>query len=333
MRTESNSVPNLPRRQILVTALVSIILLACAPAIASASAFQPPAGKIFTGETGDPVSSYTTAAGKSPAVFQIFAAWGEYLPAIFADAARAHARLMLHITTAFGSREAITPGQIARGDGDAWLIALNHAAYQSGLVVYVRLMAEMDGYWNPYCAFNADGTSRGPDHSAAAYKRAFKRVALIMRGGSLAHIDAVLHRLGMPPLHASGDLDRPAVAMAWVPQTAGDPAVPGNQPAAYFPGRNWVDWVGTDFYGKFPNFAGLNSFYAAYPGYPFLFGEYALWGADDPGFIDQLFGWIGSHPRTQMLVYNQVGGPFQLWRYPRAARALRAHLAGAQFLG
>ena len=48
----------------------------------------------------------------------------------------------------------------------------------------------------------------------------------------------------------------------------------------------------------------------------------------------RLFGWVLSHPRTRMLVYNQgvnPVGPFRLFRYPRAAAALRAELAGSRF--
>jgi hypothetical protein len=195
-------------------------------------------------------------------------------------------------------------------------------------------MAEMDNANNPYAAYNLNASTRGPAHSTAAFRRAWKRITLILRGGPRAAIDAQLHRLRMPPLRPGRDLAQPKVAMRWVPQVAGNPAVPGNQPRAYWPGRRWVDWVGTDFYGKFPNFSSLGALYRAYPGFPFVFGEYALWGADDPGFINRLFGWIGSHGRTRMLVYNQgqlSNGPFRLYRYPNAARALRGWLAGSRF--
>jgi hypothetical protein len=318
---------------VLVTSLCTVFLLAAGPA-ASAATFLPPAGEIFAGVAGQPISAYEQAVGKHPPVVQIFAAWGQYLPAIYDEAVQARARLMIHITTAYGPREAITPGGIARGQGDAWLLGLGQAASASGRVTYVRLMAEMDGYWNPYSAFNADGSRRDADHSTAAYRRAWKRVALILRGGRLGSINAQLHRLGMPPLRTSRDLPRPKVAMLWVPQVAGAPDVAGNQPRDYWPGSAWVDWVGTDFYSKFPNFAGLGALYRAFPRQPFVFGEYGLWGADDPGFVDGLFRWIGTHPRTRMLVYNQglvATGPFRLYRYPRAARALRQELARPRF--
>ena len=322
-----------PRRWLRVTPLAAVILPLAFASAAAADAYLPPAGKIFAGVGGQPISAYQRAVGKHPAVYQVFSAWGEYLPGIFKDAERAHARLMIHITTASGSREMITPGAVARGQGDAWLIALNQAAYASGLVVYVRLMAEMDGYWNFYDAFGPSGP-RDADHSTAAFKRAWKRVTLIMRGGSLVSIDTRLRQLGMPPLRADHDLPRPKVAMVWCPQTAGDPDVAGNQPRDYWPGRPWVDWVATDFYSKFPNFAGLRTLYDAYPKLPFALGEYALWGADDPSWVRQLFGWVRSHRRVRMMVYYQglqTEGEFKLARYPHSARTLRREVASSTF--
>jgi hypothetical protein len=317
-----------------VPAIVATILFGGCASHASAQPFLPPPGKIFQGVAGQPVSSYVQAVGKHPAVYQEFVAWGQYLPGITGDATNARARFMVHITTGYGTSEAITPAGIAAGGGDAWLIGLNNAFSASGLVVYVRLMAEMDNYANPYSAFNADGSPRDSAHSTAAFKLAWKRVTLIMRGGSLKHIDGVLRRLGMPVLNGTGDLPRPRVAMLWVPQVAGRPDVSGNQPSRYWPGRNWVDWVGTDFYSQYPNFSGLTAFYDSYHQEPFVFGEYALWGSDDPGWVDQLFGWVGSHPRTRMMIYNQgvnPSGPFRLSRYPSGARELRRMLAGSKF--
>jgi hypothetical protein len=333
-RRGSASNRNLQRYSRIVTSLAAAFLLFGGAPDSFADPFLPPPHKIFAGVTGQPVSSYVNAVGKHPAVFQVFSAWGEYLPGIFQDAANAHARLMIHITTRSGPNEVISPGGIARGDGDRWLIALNAAAARSGRVTYIRLMAEMDGSWNAYCAYNADGSPRDSGHSTAAFKRAWERVTLIMRGGTLEGIDRQLARLRMPALHAGHDLPRPKVAMLWDPQVAGAPDVAGNQPRDYWPGGRWVDWIGTDFYSKFPNFPGLTALYDAFPGQPFVFGEYAMWGNGDPGFIEQLFSWIGSHSRARMLIYNQgvdANGPFRLWRFPAAAQALRRHLASPTF--
>ena len=99
-------------------------------------------------------------------------------------------------------------------------------------------------------------------------------------------------------------------------------------------GGAYVDWVGTDFYSRFPNFHWLDDFYRDFGDKPFVFGEWALWGADDPGFVSRLFGWIGSHPRVRMVVYNQgalTDGPFRLNRYPRSRAALRKALSHRRF--
>jgi hypothetical protein len=319
---------NLLRYGRMVTPLLATLMLAGS---ATAATFLPPAGKIFAGVADKPVSAYTAAVGKHPAVYQEFLAWGQWLPGITADATTAHARMMMEISTSYGGIEAITPQGIADGAGDAWLIGLNQAIYASHNITYVRLMAEMNNYNNPYSADNANGSSRGPSHSPAEFKLAWKRTTLILRGGSLAHINSVLKRLGLPRLRATANLPRPKVSMLWVPMV-GSNAGPG--PAAYWPGKAWVDWVGTDFYSKFPNWSGLNGFYSQFNGKPFVFGEYALWGQDSPSFINQLFVWARSHARVRMLIYNQgaaTDGPFRLRRYPAGAAALRHQLASSRF--
>lgn len=336
-RRRSASHSQLPRRWLLVTALAAAILLGAGAPAASALPYLPASGKVFAGETGQPVSQYVGAVGKHPAIYQEFLAWGQYIPGIAQDAISAHARMMMAIGTTFGSREVITPAGIAAGQGDGWLIALQSAIAQSANITYIRLMAEMDGYWNVYSAYNANGSFRGAAHSQAAYKQAWRRVTLIMRGGKLSAIDAELRRLGMPRLHAGHDLPHAKVAMLWVPELQpGDPAVRGNSPSDYWPGGQWVDWVGTDFYSNAQNFGGLQAFYDQYSFKPFVFAEYALWNSgDDAGFIDRLFGWVGSHPRVRMLLYNQgvsATGPFRLYRYPRSAAELRRLLANPRYL-
>jgi hypothetical protein len=121
------------------------------------------------------------------------------------------------------------------------------------------------------------------------------------------------------------------IAFVWTPETAGTPNVPQQAAAAYYPGNAYVDWVGTDFYGKFPNFAGLNTFYPQYPSKPFVFAEWALWGSDDPGFVSEFFSWVNTHKRVQMLLYNDQG-PFALNNYPASTAAIRTQLTPPRFL-
>lgn len=122
--------------------------------------------------------------------------------------------------------------------------------------------------------------------------------------------------------------------MLWVPQVWGAPDTPENAPRAYYPGDPYVDWVGTDFYSAFPNWRGLNSFFEEFPGKPFVFGEWAVYGADTPRFVNELFGWVRAHPRVRMLMYNQgykLYGKLALEHYPASARTVGRHLRGPLF--
>jgi len=326
-------------------ALPALALLGCLLALAIAPSAGAelllPAGRgIFTGLTGGSYQDFQVQVGKHPAVDGVFVTWGHAFESAFGQARANHARLMLHISTAqgYGAPEQITPRGIAQGSGDGYLLALDARIAQSGEPVYIRLLPEMDQANNAYCAFNADGSSRGASHSPASFRAAWRRSVLILRGGPVSSIDARLHALGLPPVHgaASGaTLPRLPVAFLWVPQTAGTPDTSANSAAAYYPGNAFVDWVGTDFYSLYPNFSGLQRFYSEFPHKPFVFGEWALWNGDDSGWVQQLFSFISSHPRVRMALYNQGergGGPFRLSNYPASRRAIHRLLAAPRFL-
>jgi hypothetical protein len=298
----------------------------------SGQAYRPPTGTVFQGVATKPVSAYSDLVHKHPAIYQEFVAWGQWLPGITTDATANRARLMVEITTAYGSTNRITPQGIADGEGDAWLIGLAQQFAESNNVTYVRLMAEMNNCNNPYAADNCDGGSRGGAFSASEFKQAWRRATLIFRGGSVAAIDAELRALGLPALRTTQTtLATPQVAMVWVPMVGGNPDVPGLEPGVYFPGKQWVDWVGTDFYSRYPNWTGLQKFYGEFPGYPFLFGEYAIWDGDNPSWVKTLFSWVNSHRRTQMLVYNDASPDFWLSHFPGSAAALAQALGNPRF--
>jgi hypothetical protein len=306
---------------------------------AHAAPFLPPGGKVWAGVTGDRSANvFAGQVGNRPPVFGFFTFWDQDWRFIFRSVADDQ-RLMLHISTSdgYGAREVITPLGIARGAGDSYLVRLNRRLAALDRPTYVRFLSEMNQANNGYSAYTRGGARKGPSHSTTAFKDAWRRAALILRGGPVAGIDAGLRRLGLPAVRgvaAQDELPRPQVAMAWVPQTRGSPDVPGNMPRAYWPGARYVDWVGTDFYSRFPRFEWLSQFYNSFRRKPFLFGEWALWGADNPAFVRQLFGWVRSHGRVRMLMYNQgnrANGPFRLFRYPRGRAELRRQLGTARF--
>jgi hypothetical protein len=306
---------------------------------AGAQAFLPPGQGVFTGLTGGSYPAFQREVGKHAAVNGVFVTWGRSFEGAFGEAHYNHARLMLHISTAqgYGAPEQITPRGIAQGSGDAYLLSLSEQIARSTEPVYIRLLPEMNQANNGYCAFNHDGSSRGDAHSTTNFRQAWRRVVLILRGGPVAAINARLHALNMPPVRDTRTvtLALSPVAFLWVPQTAGTPDTRANSPGAYYPGSAYVDWVGTDFYSLYPNFTGLQRFYAEYPGKPFAFGEWALWNGDDPGWVNHLFSFISTHHRVRMALYNQgerENGPFRLSRYPNARREIHRLLASPRFL-
>jgi hypothetical protein len=153
----------------------------------------------------------------------------------------------------------------------------------------------------------------------------------------VADIDAKLARLHLPAVDTGAtELPVPQLAMMWVPQTEGTPNTHANRARAYWPGAKYVDWVGTDFYSKFPNFTDLQTFYDDFPNKPFMFGEWALWGSDDAAFVRRFFSFVDTHKRVRMALYNQgnlTGGPFRLTRYPDSRAAIKKALTKKRYLG
>jgi hypothetical protein len=352
-------------RALCIAAVISALAgLAAEPSLAKP--YTAPHGKVLVGVTGGrTVGGYVKAAGRRPAVFQFFVAWGDRFGYAYRRADHTGAALMVHLSTynGPGTKERITPRAIALGRGDRYLFALSRDFAAYGRPLYLRLFGEMNNAANPYSAFNHNGSARGSAHSRPWFRQAWRRIALVVKGGRVRTIDARLGALGMPPLRGlptravavAADrfpgvlvtapatrtvrwLPHPQVALQWAPMTAGSPDIAANRPGDYWPGTDYVDWVGTDFYSRYPNFLGLDRFYAIsrYAGKPFVFGEWGMWGSDDPSFTRRFFGWVASHRRVRMLAYNQgnrTTSPFRLYRYPKAARAMRKALRSRHYAG
>src|SRR5207253_10038782 len=213
------------------------------------------------------------------------------------------------------SRQAVTPLQIANGAGDAYLIALNNAISIWGKPLYIRPMGEMNGHWNPYCAYTASGRPKGASHSTAAFRKAFARIYVILHGGTMDEMNAKLRRLELHPV----DRDLPGNAypqlqVVWNPQGYGSPDVPGNSAQAYYPGDAYVDVVGDDLYDiRFKaEWPAAEKLYDAHPSKPFAFPEWGLWAIDDPSFVRAMAKWIKTHRRTELVSYFK-SSPGAIW--------------------
>ncbi len=337
------------------------IALSAAPASAAlpdGEPYAPRNGRAYhgvsdTGRVAD-FDGFSAQVGAHPAVLQDFFHWRVPLTtgALYRWGAT-DTRGVLSLSTATGAgEEVITPRQIAKGEDDRYMTRMAANIAETGQTVYIRLMAEMNGHWNAYSAYNADGSARRLGHSTHWYKLAWRRFTLIMRGGPRDTINRKLRRMGLPrilqassrddPIYAGGpggiplpipeQMPQPRVAMMWVPQSFGSPNISGNQPADYWPGARYVDWVGLDIYSKFAGaFDDAVAFFRRYDHRPFVIGEYGPWDNDFGGsFTGGLFRWAEAHDRVKMLIYYRGVDPdnnYNVQYYPGAEKALRNHLA------
>ncbi len=328
--------------------LVAGVVLACLlfaalalPSGADAALLLPPGKKVYFGvsDTGDMADfgHFSEAVNKHPAVIESFRTWGSDFPDSIRRWQTARARPMLHISTDKGEgHEVVGLPEIAAGRGDRYLVRLNKLFYEKGMRAYIRPLGEPNRCLNAYAAYDCAGASRGPEHSPRAYKRAFRRVYVIVHGGGTrAVIDRRLHEAGLPPLTVDVEaLPAAPVAIVWSPLPAGSPTVPQNRPKHFYPGSRWVDWVGTDFYAGYPEWKALTGLYRRFSGKPFAITEWGVESGDDPSFVKKLFAWVDTHRRTRMMVYYQDFGDtssYRIQNYPTALSALRAGLHSGLF--
>ncbi len=217
------------------------------------------------------------------------------------------------------------PLDIAQGRSDSSLVALNRALADFGGLVYVRPMPEMNGHWNEYCAFERDGSSRGPRYSTAAFRKAFARIAVFARGGPAGRMNAQLRKLGLP--RVGSDLPETQARLVWNPQGYGAPDIPGNSAAAYYPGDAFVDVVANDLYRQSTGVAwdANEALYAAHRNKPYAIAEWGLWGMDDPAYVQQMAAFAKTHPRMEFLSYfnSKPGSLWDLASKPRSRDAYR----------
>ena len=303
--------------------VISIAALVLAP---SADA------KAFLGVYGN-TSYFTSLTGQHTATKHVYFGWGQgqtWGSTFDAVLPTMGTTPLVSITTFQwpSKKSLLTPLQIARGNGDSYLESINSAIARAGRqVLYVRPLGEMTGYWNPWCAYTRDGRSKGPQYSTAAFRKAFARIYLILHGGTAADINARLSRLGLPGIAA--DLTPnpfPRLRVIWNPQAHGDPQVPGNAPAKYYPGDAFVDVVGDDTYDLGSvDWGAIERLYRVHPRKGFAFPEWGMTRIDDPGFVTRMASFVRSHGRVELLsFYNgKAGGAFDLGRKPRARSVYR----------
>jgi hypothetical protein len=331
-------------------AATALAALALAAAPASALTLVPPKPYVLwgfsdRGSTAE-VNEFADLFNKHPAVLQTFHPWGNSLNKAYERWRETGTRPILHMSTIDDQTltELITPQQIAFGFGDDYLLQVNDFLAKRGVPAYVRPLGEPNRCLNAWSGVECDGTLKEGEHSRFWYKQAFRRIVAIVRGGgSLEEVNGTLAGIGLPPINRTkgpppAALAAAPVSIVWSPLPGGSPRVKGNFPGNYWPGRRWVDWVGSDFYSNYPVWTDLNRFYAGkqWRGMPVALTEWAVAGSDDPRWVRQLVAWMVKRPRVRMHVYyvgfGTSGNAYEPRLYPRTLNMVRRKIRRASFL-
>jgi hypothetical protein len=317
-----------------------VTLFALAAATPASASLVPRGERVFFGvsDTGDPADfgQFSEVLDQHPALIQTFRTWGSDFPESIERWQTARARPVLHITTADGATELITPRGIATGGGDEYLIRLNRLFWEKKMRAYIRPLAEPNRCLNVYAAYDCEGRPRDAAHRPRWYKRAFRRIYIVIHGGGKRdQIDRRLREAGLPPLRSDlAGLPKAPVEVIWSPLPAGSPTVPHNRPRHFYPGSRWVDWAGTDFYSDNQDWKALTGLYNLFSGKPFALTEWSVSTGDDSAFVRKLMTWVRRHRRTKMLLYYQDFGSassYRIQNWPASLAVLREALRSPRF--
>jgi hypothetical protein len=320
------------KRIALAAVAAALLCLSVAPC-AEAGSLLPRGTKIFFGvsDTGDSADfgQFSEALNKHPALIESFRTWGSDFPESIERWQAARARPVLHITTAdtTDGHELIDPRAIAQGYGDEYLIRLNRLFWEKKMPAYIRPLGEPNRCLNVYASYDCGGAPRDDAHKPRWYRQAFRRIFIVLHGGGKrAQVNARLGEAGLPPLRSEvGGLPKAPVAVIWSTLPAGSPTVPHNRPKHFYPGDDYVDWVGTDFYSDNQDWKALTGLYNRFSKKPFALPEFGVSNGDDPAYMTKLMTWVSRHQRTKMLIYYQDFGSASAYRiqnYPASLAAL-----------
>jgi hypothetical protein len=192
---------------------------------------------------------------------------------------------------------------ITNGSQDAWIARQARTVAAYNRPVFLRWAWEMNGDWYPW-----GGPSNGND--PAAFVKAWR------------HVHQIFSREGAD-----------SVGWVWNPNYRSHPGQPWNDYDNYYPGDDYVDWVGISGYGtttRSPEdlFGEIHERYSARK--PLMITETSMpdsGGTIKADWIDGLVAWMKQHPGFAALVWfdTNTHGKDQDWRIDTSASASEAY--------
>ena len=336
------------RRAAPILLALALLLSLSSQAVADWRPYKPPPGENFFGVSDNGRASgfrnFGRTVGKHPAVIETYHPWNNSLNQAIPRWRETRARPMLHISTVDQDGvEVISPRSIAVGRGDDYLLRLNRRFSRADFPAYIRPLGEPNRCLNAYAGVDCSGNARGGRYSASWYRKAFRRMYILLHGGGRRwEINQKLERLNLPGIRRTGGreprkLPKAPIAVVWSPLPTGSPKTAANRPGRYWPGGRWVDWVGTDFYSRYPSWKDLRRFYRRFakrPDKPFALTEWGVWSYDAPRFTRHIFGFMHTHGHARMLVYYQdfgVDNPFRIQNFPSSLGVIQRKIDSRRY--
>jgi beta-mannanase len=264
------------------------------------------------------LAAFQAASGKNLAVVLWYVSWQDAFPAADTDTVYANGSIPLITWEPWISDPAGTLEAIAAGSYEAYVRSFLLAAKDWGKPVFLRFAHEMNGNWYPW-----DGVHNGGTEGPERYKRAWKYIYNVKQSVGAGN-----------------------VYLVWCPNNTSQPGDAWNNLAAYYPGDQYVDWIGMDGYNwgysGWQTFDALfNSVYSALTaltGKPLMIGEFgsAEQGGDKAGWISDALQKIrAGYPRIKLFCWFNINKERD-WRTGSSASAeaaWKSSLQNGYFLG
>jgi hypothetical protein len=264
--------------------------------------------------------AFETLLGRKLAVVSWYVHWSDPFPKAEADLVAANGSTPLITWEPWVTNEAGTLASIAAGSYESYVRELFQAAKAWGGPLLLRFAHEMNGNWYPW-----DGEHNGKyEVGSRQYKKAWLYIYNVKKAVGADNVQLV-----------------------WSPNNSDLPAEPWNAAAKYYPGDDYVDWVGLDGYNwgweRWQSFDEIfGESYAkltALSNKPLLIGEFSSGtneGDEKAAWITDAFTKIRtSYPRIKLFCWFNIDKERD-WRLdssPAAAAAGRAALQNDWFLG
>ena len=235
------------------------------------------------------LADFQTMSNKTLAVVLWYVHWQEAFPSSDADTVYRNGSVPLitwepWITNGLGTLEAI-----ATGSYETYVTEFLTAAKAWGKPMFLRFAHEMNGNWYPW-----DGAHNGSEEAGERYKRAWIYIYNVKEAVGAAN-----------------------VTLVWSPNNTDLPNEAWNTPEAYYPGDQYVDWIGMDGYNW--GYAGWEDFdqifssvyqkLTSLTGKPLMIGEFssAEQGGDKAVWISDVLTRIkSSYPRVKALCWFNI---------------------------